>query len=453
VPPSMINWLAHQPSDLMNAKDCTFENMQFAYTVHHPEITHNDMLDQLIKKDLTRTIGSVNAEIVEELELTFHELFGSDTEQWKEVCVWDCMIKTVARTANRVFVGPELCRNDEYLTSCVNWTRDIQISGAILHMIPKFLKSALAWFVTIPNRRDTKINMKHTVPLVQQRIYDMNRKLQDPSYKYEEPNDFLTWMVRESFKRTTPQERSAPALAYRLLLLNFAAVSTSTIAATNALLDIISAPSSQNIIAALRDEALNVLHENNLVWTKASVAKLHRLDSAIRESSRVSGVGGTGLARRVRAANGIVLENGVWVPKGATVGVAQEGIHFDENFYERAWEFDAFRFSRSKEELTSEGSRAKDETAGETDNTVTKKPRRNEDLVTTSPHFLAFSHGLHACPGRFFAANQLKLLIVHFVLNYDVQPLATRPPNTALGDVMIPPLKATMRVRRKARKV
>jgi cytochrome P450 len=202
-------------------------------------------------------------------------------------------------------------------------------------------------------------------------------------------------MVRESFKRTTPQERSAPALAYRLLLLNFAAVSTSTIAATNALLDIISAP-SQNIISALRDEALNVLHENNGVWTKASVAKLHRLDSAIRESSRVSGVGGTGLARRVRAADGIILENGVWVPKGATVGVAQGGIHFDEKFYEKASEFDAFRFSRSKEELTSGGSRAKDETATEREReTVTKKPWRNEDLVTTSPQFLAFSHGLH----------------------------------------------------------
>jgi cytochrome P450 len=202
-------------------------------------------------------------------------------------------------------------------------------------------------------------------------------------------------MVRESFKRSTPQERSAPALAYRLLLLNFAAVSTSTIAATNALLDIISAPSSQTVIAALRDEALNVLRENNGVWTKASVAKLHHLDSAIRESSRVSGVGGTGLARRVRAANGIVLENGVWVPKGATVGVAQGGIHFDESFYERAWEFDAFRFSRSKEELTPKGSRPEDEIAREKDDIV-KRPRRNEDLVTTSPHFLAFSHGLHA---------------------------------------------------------
>ena len=111
VPPSMIHWLAHQPSDRLNARDCTLESMQFAYTVRHPEITHNDMLDQLIKKDLTRTTGSLNADVMDELELTFGELLGNDTEQWKDVCVWDCMIRTVTRTANRVFVGPELCKS------------------------------------------------------------------------------------------------------------------------------------------------------------------------------------------------------------------------------------------------------------------------------------------------------------------------------------------------------
>jgi len=255
-------------------------------------------------------------------------------------------------------------------------------------------------------------------------------------------------MVRESFKRTTSQERSAPALAYRLLLLNFGAISTSALTATNVVFDIISAPSSQDIIAALRDEASNVLRESNGIWTKASVAKLHRLDSVIRESLRVSGFGGSGLARRVKAADGITLENGVWVPKGATVGVAQRAIHFDERFYEpQAWGFDAFRFSRSNE-LLSEGSKLE----VEKDGAVAEQPRRNEDLVTTSPHFLAFGHGVHACPGRFFAANQLKLLIVNFILNYDMQPLDKRPPNTPLGDIMIPPLTATMRIRRKPRK-
>jgi hypothetical protein len=52
-------------------------------------------------------------------------------------------------------------------------------------------------------------------------------------------------------------------------------------------------------------------------------------------------------------------------------------------------------------------------------------------------------------PGRFFAINQLKLIMAHILLNYDIQPLPIRPDNIALGDVMIPPLKATMRIRRR----
>ena len=204
-------------------------------------------------------------------------------------------------------------------------------------------------------------------------------------------------MVSESFNRTTPQERSAAALAYILLTLNFAALSTSTITATNVLFDIVSAPSFQDIMSALRDEASNVLRESSGVWTKASVAKLHRLDSIIRESLRVSGFSGTGLTRRVKAADGITLENGVWVPKGATISVVQRAIHLDERFYgPRAREFDAFRFSRPNE-LLSEGSKPEEAVVEmEKDEAVSRKPRRKEDLVTTSPHFLSFGHGVHA---------------------------------------------------------
>ena len=100
----------------MNAKDCTFENMQFAYTVQHPEITHNDLLDLMIKRDLTKSVGNLNNEIVQEIQECMEELFGGDVEgdgeaEWREVGVWDSMIKLVARSANKVFVGPELCES------------------------------------------------------------------------------------------------------------------------------------------------------------------------------------------------------------------------------------------------------------------------------------------------------------------------------------------------------
>ena len=40
-------------------------------------------------------------------------------------------------------------------------------------------------------------------------------------------------------------------------------------------------------------------------------------------------------------------------------------------------------------------------------------------LVSTSPEHLAFGHGEHACPGRFFAANEIKIILCHILLQYD----------------------------------
>ncbi|KAH8196773.1 hypothetical protein TruAng_009065 [Truncatella angustata] len=40
-------------------------------------------------------------------------------------------------------------------------------------------------------------------------------------------------------------------------------------------------------------------------------------------------------------------------------------------------------------------------------------------LVSTSENHLGFGHGKHACPGRFFAANELKIALVHLLRDYE----------------------------------
>lgn len=40
-------------------------------------------------------------------------------------------------------------------------------------------------------------------------------------------------------------------------------------------------------------------------------------------------------------------------------------------------------------------------------------------LVSTSPEHLGFRHGDQACPGRFFAANEVKIALCHLLLKYD----------------------------------
>ncbi|KAF7534633.1 hypothetical protein G7054_g6079 [Neopestalotiopsis clavispora] len=72
-------------------------------------------------------------------------------------------------------------------------------------------------------------------------------------------------------------------------------------------------------------------------------------------------------------------------------------------------------------------------------------------LATTSENFLPFGHGKHACtiPGRFYAAVTLKLVLAFVVMNYDVMPLTERPTGHWLGTNHVPPLKASLTIRRR----
>ncbi|KAI6342352.1 heme binding [Pyricularia grisea] len=42
-------------------------------------------------------------------------------------------------------------------------------------------------------------------------------------------------------------------------------------------------------------------------------------------------------------------------------------------------------------------------------------------LVSVTPQHFGFGHGIHACPGRFFAANELKILLAQMLLKYDIK--------------------------------
>ncbi|KAL1961582.1 hypothetical protein VTN77DRAFT_1434 [Rasamsonia byssochlamydoides] len=65
---------------------------------------------------------------------------------------------------------------------------------------------------------------------------------------------------------------------------------------------------------------------------------------------------------------------------------------------------------------------------------------RKLSMVSYAEDFLGFGYGQNACPGRFFAAQELKLLLAYIVLNYDIRPLERRPKNVWIGDAVIPPL-------------
>lgn len=70
-------------------------------------------------------------------------------------------------------------------------------------------------------------------------------------------------------------------------------------------------------------------------------------------------------------------------------------------------------------------------------------------MVTTSDIHLAFGHGRHACPGRFFVAHELKLIGAALLLDYDIKAIEERPKAQWMGATIIPPLDACIEIRPK----
>lgn len=241
------------------------------------------------------------------------------------------------------------------------------------------------------------------------------------------------------------------------------AIHTTSMVTTNAVLDLFASPHREEYVQGLREEVERVLRESGGEFTKNAINNMHRVDSTIRETMRYSSLGDLGMRREVIAKEGITLSGGIHIPKGARIAAPNQAIHTDPTFYgENANEWDGFRFSKPREAYLSQV----DQASGDADRLKNVLEQKNQGLIATGEDFLSFGHGRyvrvhlnlsirntadqarrHACPGRFFASQEMKLMIAHIVMNYDIKIEGGRPKNTEINGASIPPTEFEIQVR------
>lgn len=433
LPRSETQWVTDQPDSVLDMHAQTMETLQIDYTCTDPYLVHNPIHHKLIKTTLTNQIGNLVPDVADETAWGFEQHWGSPAE-YRQVCVYDTMRKIVGSVTNRVFVGKPKCRDPDMLEVAMAYAQDVPVMSQVLRLLWKPLRPVVAPLLTLPIRLRTRRFRAIILPEIERRLAAYDARQRDPENKSlePEPNDFLQWLVRQAEETGDPYHWKPATLAGRLLLLNFAAIHTSSFSITSAILDL--AASKQEYIDELRDEIERVLADHGGQWNKRALAQMEKLDSVMRESARLNSFITVGMNRAVVAEGGVVTPSGVRIPRGATVVVPSYCVLQDSDVYPDAQTFRPFRFAQQR-----------------SDDSVEYVKRAAKAFATTSNDYLAFGHGRNACPGRFFAASELKLILAHLVLHYDIRIQEDRPRNLWFGLNRVPPLQATIWVKKRDR--
>lgn len=165
--------------------------------------------------------------------------------------------------------------------------------------------------------------------------------------------------------------------------------------------------------------------------------KMVKLDSAFRESARLNTLTSVALRRVVVAKDGITTPSGVHIPRGNFCAVPSLAVLTDSTKYPSPESFNPFRFVDLRQDVNT-GERLPDHVE-----------RARLSFPATSNDYLAFGNGRQACPGRFFAATELKLMLAYILLHYDFQMLSERPTDSWVGILRIPSTSASIKVKRR----
>ncbi|OQO12016.1 hypothetical protein B0A48_02655 [Cryoendolithus antarcticus] len=421
VPPEFAHWMDSQPEDKLSAREGQLYFLS-KYTFSHPRL-HQDTLDaNTARTAMIVRLQTLFAQVNDEIVTALNDVWGNDEEEWKEVNLYETMWVVVARAANRAFLGRPLCRDARFLDTLRTYVNSFATQGILIRfLVPEILQPVLgrmlAWPVHLRYRR---LVDGYLLPYARHMIREMKsgKLLQDE-------DSFAHWLAAADNSKHPDDETMADALAGQLASAEFAPLHTSTFAITNTLLDILSSPQHGGILAALRNEAEAALQGAPDTWTRADILRLELADSVIRESQRLNRTTGKAMLRRVVAKEGLALPDGTHIPNGIYIGLSAEGIHMDPDLYEAPEEFRPFRFAGMDGR---------------------EKARK---LVSIGIEYLPFGYGRHGCPGRFFVASMLTVMLAVIARGYEIEGLEERPKGHSISDHSAPPRDVMVRVRRR----
>ena len=388
--------------------------------------TKAEEFDSTMRHVLTRNTPAVLASFTAEVEYAINNNIGKCGD-WTPITVRQSMSRVASIMSGRAFVGLPLSRDEAWIDATVNYTGDVSKAWLILRRLPWFIKPFLAPF--LPQVRSLK---RHKTTNIQ-KLAPLLVSKQDSTLKVEKDvtgGQMIHWFTSQ-YKRTP----TATDLGRDQLLATFASIYNLSNALTYLVYDL--AAVDPQCVDEMRAEVMEVVGKDGTI-DKHNLVKLRKLDSFAKESQRLSppSLGKcsffflhdlvyfltllpVNIPRVVTNPNGLKLSTGDVIPQGTTSMILSHTINQDPKIYPNPSQFDPFRFSKLRE--------------------IPGNELKYQHAMTGFDN-INFGHGIWACPGRFFASAQIKVVLAYLLLHYDlkVKPGEPKPGQQHWGLAILP---------------
>ncbi|KAL8358943.1 hypothetical protein RB601_008178 [Gaeumannomyces tritici] len=345
----------------------------------------DELLQRVIMKHLTKRLNTVTEPLALEVTFALEKSLGGNPG-WTETKLSPVVTDIVARLSSRVFLGGETCRNEEWLDVTKNFTLIFNAAMQNMRLYPRWARPLVYYLDPVCKkahaiyRRAEAIVEPQVAARRKEKAECVAKGLPVPKY-----NDAIEWAdlehegSKEAMKPTDFQ-----------LMFGFVAIHTTSDLLMQTMLHLAANPDA---VEALRREALEVLPIDG--WRKTALVNLKLLDSAIKEAQRLKPILSANMIREATA--DIALEDGTKLYKGEYMAVDTIPLR-DSKVYANPDKFDVYRFYERRKLPGGE---------------------HKAQLVSPNPEHLTFGYGKYMCPGRFFAANEIKVALCHLLLKYD----------------------------------
>lgn len=221
VPQEQIQWVLDQPHDVLSVHEARYEKFALNYVLpEHDEFVDRVFLDTIHRK-MTRNMSKLQAALVEEVSTNANMALGHDTVNWTEVNVWSVVDKTIFSAVMRVLVGQSICRDDVFKNDMNRFTKAFGYSSILIgRILPTMVKPFLGWILSVPMIMIQKrLLSKWFNPMVRERFAKLERKLLDPDYRYDPPEDLVTWASEALLRKGNAEKCNANDLSRRLAIM------------------------------------------------------------------------------------------------------------------------------------------------------------------------------------------------------------------------------------------